>query len=127
MKKTKLLLVTAFSFWVIGCSEDSGEIVDEPQEEIEQIEDETEEETDPLMEVVKLIDIIENDSLTCLVNKQNPVSENYEPEDLVPVSVPTVFDNPEANQLRKEAADALEAMFLAAEEEGFYLYARSGY
>ena len=43
------------------------------------------------------------------------------------MDVPTVLDNPEVNQLRKEAADALKRMFDAAKQEGIYLYARSGY
>ncbi|RUS46160.1 D-alanyl-D-alanine carboxypeptidase family protein [Cohnella sp. AR92] len=68
-----------------------------------------------------------DDTLVSLVNKKHPLDKAYVPEDLVPVDVPTVLDNPEVNQLRKEAAAALSKMFDAASEDGVKLYARSGY
>lgn len=73
------------------------------------------------------IDIISDDSYTVLVNKFNDLSDTYTPDDLVTVSVPTVLENPEVNQMRKLAADALADMFDAAEENGFFLFARSGF
>ncbi|MFD0675169.1 D-alanyl-D-alanine carboxypeptidase family protein [Cohnella sp. GCM10027633] len=66
-------------------------------------------------------------SILALVNKKNPLPSSYAPEDLVTVAVPTVLDNPEVNQARKEPADALVSLFAAAEEAGYRLYARSGY
>lgn len=66
-------------------------------------------------------------TITALVNKQNSVGETYEPTDLVKLDVPTVLENPEVNQLRKVAADALKAMFEDAKKSDIYLYARSGY
>lgn len=73
------------------------------------------------------IDIDNDNSLTVLVNKQHSLKENYEPDDLVTVNVPTILENPEVNQLRKEAADALKEMFDVALDDGISLYARSGY
>lgn len=78
-------------------------------------------------EIVNDADIIDDASITVLVNKQHSLDENYEPDDLVQVEVHTVLENPEINQLRKEAADALKEMFDRAAEEDIYLYARSGY
>lgn len=65
-------------------------------------------------------------SIVVLVNKQYDLGD-YEPDDLVTVEVPTVLENPEVKQLRKEAADQLKEMFKFAEESGITLLARSGY
>lgn len=70
---------------------------------------------------------VEDRSIVALVNKEYSLGEDYAPEDLVTVDVPTILENPEVNQLRKVAADALKEMFDEAEESGIYLYARSGY
>src|SRR5699024_11003343 len=69
------------------------------------------------------IDIISDDSYTVLVNKFNDLSDTYTPDDLVTVSVPTVLENPEVNQMRTLAADALADIFDAAEENGFVMFA----
>lgn len=69
----------------------------------------------------------EDSSIVALVNKQFSLDEDYAPDDLVTVDVPTILENPEVNQLREVAADALKAMFDKAEESEIYLYARSGY
>lgn len=66
-------------------------------------------------------------TITVLVNKQFSLDEDYAPEDLVTVEVPTILENPEVNQLREVAADALKAMFDKAEQSDVYLHARSGY
>ncbi len=66
-------------------------------------------------------------SIAALVNKRNCLDEAYVPDDLVAVDVPTVLNNPEVNQLRREAAGALKEMFHKAAESGIELYARSGY
>lgn len=66
-------------------------------------------------------------TITALVNKQQHLDETYVPADLVDVDVPTVLNNPEVNQLRQAAADALKDMFAKAQEAGIKLYARSGY
>src|SRR5690625_3192692 len=66
-------------------------------------------------------------TITALVNKEHSLEDNYAPDDLVTVDVPTVLENPEVNQLREVAADALKDMFNEAKESGIYLHARSGY
>lgn len=74
-----------------------------------------------------ILEKIEDPSIAVLVNKQYSLGEDYVPDDLVTVRVPTVLENPEVKQLRKVAADALYDMFAKAKESGIYLYARSGY
>ncbi|UVI28569.1 M15 family metallopeptidase [Paenibacillus spongiae] len=66
-------------------------------------------------------------SIQVFVNKRYELAEDYAPTDLVDVEVPTVLRNPEVNQLREEAAEALKLMFGKAGEAGYKLYARSGY
>lgn len=87
-------------------------------------EDENEVDADS---IVDLIDIINDESNTVLVNKFNSLGEDYTPDDLVTVSVPTILENPEVNQLREAASTALTSLFAAAEEEGLFLFARSGF
>lgn len=72
---------------------------------------------------------IENpEKLDVLVNRKRNLPENYVPEDLVTLGeVPTVLSNPEVNQLRSAAYEALKEMFTAASETGNELHARSGY
>lgn len=69
-----------------------------------------------------------NNPYHILVNKQNPLSRDFVPENLV---MPKVrFYNPgniEKNYMEKEAAKALEDMFNAAKSEGINLIAVSGY
>lgn len=71
--------------------------------------------------------IINSSDILSLVNKNYSLEDDYVPDDLVTLDVPTVLENPEINQLRKEAADALKEMINSAEEENIDLYARSGY
>lgn len=66
-------------------------------------------------------------SIVTLVNKQNSLTESDVPSDLVTVDVPTVLENPEVNQLRKVAANALKSMFDEAIKDDIHLHARSGY
>lgn len=74
--------------------------------------------------------IIENpEKIDVLVNRRRNLPDTYIPEDLVTLSeVPTVLLNPEVNQLRNDAYEALKELFEAAKEEaGYVLCARSGY
>lgn len=74
--------------------------------------------------------VIQNpDNLLILVNKVYTLSEEYEPEDLVRPNVAFSFGNQdvEKSYLRQEAAAAIEKMFEAAANDGFQLYAISGY
>lgn len=73
--------------------------------------------------------IIKNtDDILVLVNKNRYLPPDYVPQDLAIPDVRFSFEEyDEKKQLRKIAADALEDLFSKAEEEGFYLYAKSGY
>ncbi len=102
--------------------DEPNEPIEEPQEPIEEpsAEDPTEQD----------IIIVENPgAIDVLVNRKNNLPDTYVPEDLITLAdVPTVLSNPEVNQLRKPAYEALIELFKAAEEEaGYDLYARSGY
>jgi len=81
------------------------------------------------VESPEYIVIIEKpDAIDVLVNKTYNLPSTYVPQDLVSLDdVPTVLANPEVNQLRKVAYEALKELFEAAREEGYFLYARSGY
>lgn len=63
-----------------------------------------------------------------LVNKNHALPSDYIPDDLVvpDVRFPFIEDLPK-KQMRKVAAEALESMFLAADEDGIALFAQSGY
>jgi len=62
-------------------------------------------------------------SIAQLVNKTHPLSSSYVPSDLVQLSLPSVRDT----FLRKEAADALCALFAGAQKDGLSLICNSGY
>lgn len=63
------------------------------------------------------------DNMQMLVNKYHNLPEDYEPSDLV-----TVTNSGENNaQMRKEAANAFEALVQAAQDQGFELSACSAY
>lgn len=72
--------------------------------------------------------VMNEDSMTVIVNKDRSLPEGYEPDDLVEPDVPFSFDEPhEKRKMRKEAAEALEKLFAAAEADGIELRAVSGY
>lgn len=63
-----------------------------------------------------------------LVNKDNKVSSDYEPEDLVPLETDFISNGDRSvNVLKSEAASALKEMFEGAEKDGVYLLGVSGY
>ena len=64
------------------------------------------------------------DSYLILANKKHRLPEGYEPSDL---ATPEVEMRYNTWTLRLEAAEALERMFAAAEEEGIHLVMGSGY
>lgn len=68
------------------------------------------------------------DSILVLVNKEYALPEDYSPSDLVvpEVRFPFTEDDPK-KQLRKEAANALEGLFTAADKSGHTLFAQSGF
>lgn len=72
--------------------------------------------------------VAEPASITVLVNKKYALPKDYVPDDLVEPDVPFIFEEKlEKRKLRKEAAEALEAMFAAAAEDGVLLAGVSGY
>lgn len=96
--------------------------------------DEEEEKELDLLEGTAHIDdegkvIVDNtDDILVLVNKNRNLPSDYVPSDLVVPNVRFPFEEfDEKKQMRKEAAEALEELFNAAEEEGIYLFAASGY
>lgn len=93
----------------------------------EKNEEDVNKETENELIIKDAEELHEDSSITALVNKEYGLSEDYIPEDLVTVDVPTVLENPEVKQLREEAATSLKEMFAEAEESGYYLHARSGY
>ena len=63
-----------------------------------------------------------------LVNKQHPLDKDYVPDDLVVPDVKFSFSGEDQKkQLQRVAAEALEKLFAAAEEDGIELRAVSGY
>ncbi|MEI3613066.1 D-alanyl-D-alanine carboxypeptidase family protein [Pseudogracilibacillus sp. SO30301A] len=77
----------------------------------------------------EFVEIVENPyEILVLVNKNYALPNGFDPEDLVvpDVRFPFSEDDPK-KQLRKEAANALEEMFRAADDEGVTLFAQSGY
>lgn len=72
--------------------------------------------------------VAEPEAITVLVNKKFALPQDYAPEDLVEPNVPFIFEEKlEKRKLRREAAEALEALFAAAEEDGILLAGVSGY
>lgn len=68
------------------------------------------------------------ESITVLVNKDLSLPIDYIPKDLVvPDVLFSIHGFDEKKQMRKEAAEALEKLFLASETENLSLYAVSGY
>ena len=67
-------------------------------------------------------------STMILVNKENPLPSDYVPEDLTVCNVRFAGGvEYSRKQMRREAAEALERMFDAAEEDGIELLGVSGY
>jgi len=72
-------------------------------------------------------DITSPDSVTVLVNKTFGLPEEYEPDDLVKVDIPFIYQDETVHSMRKIAADALLELFAAAKEDGIELAGVSGY
>ncbi len=100
----------------------------EPEKDPEE-EPKDPEEEEPIEIPEQGITIQNPEKIDVLVNKKRNLPNDYAPSDLEKLSeVPTVLENPEVNQLRSVAYEGLKELFKAAsEEEGYELYARSGY
>jgi len=102
----------------------------DPVEEPEEIPSESEENPDAeeSLEIEEVVTVGNPGAIDVLVNRVNNLPSDYVPEDLTEITeLPTVLLNPEVNQLREAAYEALKNLFAAAKEEGYDLYARSGY
>ncbi|MET3695996.1 D-alanyl-D-alanine carboxypeptidase [Bacillus oleivorans] len=82
------------------------------------------------IEVINQVPTITNpENLLVLVNKEYALPADYYPDDLVRPNVTFAFGDQdiEKSYMRKEAANALEGMFHAAQQEGIELLATSGF
>lgn len=70
------------------------------------------------------VDVYTDSSMGRIVNKEHPIPADYVPEDLSIMNVKRMNGE---QQLREEAARALEEMYAAAENDGIYLFVISGY
>lgn len=70
-------------------------------------------------------DLLMTSDYIVLTNKENLLSEDYIPPDLVKLTCKKISSDP--IQMREVAAKALSDMFAAAKEDGIVLYAHSGY
>ena len=70
-------------------------------------------------------DLLMTSDYIVLTNKENLLSEDYIPPDLVKLTCKKISSDP--IQMREVASNALSDMFAAAKEDGIILYAHSGY
>ena len=70
-------------------------------------------------------DLLMTSDYIVLTNKENLLSEDYIPPDLVKLTCKKISSDP--IQMREVAANSLSDMFAAAKDEGIILYAHSGY
>ncbi|MEF2248447.1 M15 family metallopeptidase [Paenibacillus sp. IITD108] len=84
---------------------------------------------DPVSQLGEAIPVVaEPESITALINPNNRLPDDYVPSDLVYPDVRFVFkEKIDKRKMRKEAAEALEKMFAAADEDGAYLAGVSAY
>lgn len=138
--KNRLIILGALMLMLalVACSESNdnkvgSNVVNNREENVAQANDETvtedsnEENVPDEEENPKEQESLKDPTILILVNKEYGLTEDYVPEDLITVEVPTVLENPEVNQLRVVAADALKLMFEEAKQSDVYLHARSGY
>lgn len=143
MSVKKYLMIFAIPLLLCGCSQINSLLDKLPFHGEESNETKTQDqnssEYDPLsLEAIFFNDIkevdgkkvIQNSTNTlALVNKQYYLPEDYVPTDLVRPEVTFSFgeEDIEKSLMRREAAEALEKMFLDAKNNGIELYAVSGY
>lgn len=83
-------------------------------------------ENELVLEEINCLENILNDSLFVLVNNQNKLNEDYEPNNLVEVDIPFV-EYIECKQLEQNTSNAAKEMFDAALNDGINILATSGY
>lgn len=118
---------------VIGCSNVREIKVSENKKDSIDIEanfnDENNMEKNNVAEIntkIQELENIINAQYMVLVNRENKISSEYEPEDLVLAKV-EFLSYIETRELNKDTAKAVEKMFFAAEKEGIKLLGASGY
>ena len=134
MKRNVLVVIALALFLMTSCNTTETTLSDttngstNQESDQEKVTDSETIEVDTKKDAEEEIDYTSPDSITVLVNKEYALPDGYEPKDLVVTNVrfPFTEDDPK-KQLRKEAAEALEQLFDAAEEEGHFLFAQSGY
>jgi len=134
MKRNVLIVISLALFLMTSCNTTETTLSDttngntDQESDQEKVTDSETIEVDTKKDAEEEIDYTSPDSITVLVNKEYALPDGYEPKDLVVPNVrfPFTEDDPK-KQLRKEAAEALEQLFDAAEEEGHFLFAQSGY
>jgi D-alanyl-D-alanine carboxypeptidase len=68
------------------------------------------------------------ENIVVIANKTKTLPSSYEPDDLVIPDIPFIFEEIiDKRFLRKEAAESIEKLFIAAGEDDIELYAASGY
>lgn len=111
-----------------GTVESGGEVQDELENSADNVETPAAEDGQAGKTEDGLAVIAQPESITALVNKQNKLPEDYNPSDLVYPDVRFIFDEKiEKRMLRKEAAEAVEEMFSAAENDSTPLAGVSAY
>lgn len=121
-----LLMISLLSTACLDFNKNSiAEGVSQDKEVVEPVEEDPDEEEIQENYLKELV--YDSSSLAVLVNKDYALDEDFKPDDLVTVSVPTVLENPEIKQLREEAAEKLKEMFEIAKQSNIILHARSGY
>ncbi|MCP3026779.1 D-alanyl-D-alanine carboxypeptidase family protein [Halobacillus sp. A5] len=117
--------------------EGNGTSEEEEDENNEEESEEQHEDANPEAYADELEEKVDEDGLTVIeepdikevvVNKSRKLPEGYEPEDLVTPDVRFPFEEDLPKKyMQPQAAEALENLFAAADEEGMELYATSGY
>jgi D-alanyl-D-alanine carboxypeptidase len=103
-------------------------VIEEPEPVKQDEEEEQEPKSSEAADPDSIPVIAEPESITVMVNKTIRLPIDYKPSDLVYPDVAFIFDEKvEKRMMRKEAAEALESMFSAAEEDGIMLAGVSGY
>ncbi|QGH35741.1 D-alanyl-D-alanine carboxypeptidase family protein [Gracilibacillus salitolerans] len=98
----------------------------EEKEEENQNQEENQQTDENANDSLTVID--DPNSVSLVVNKQRKLPDGFEPDDLVEADVPYhAAEGDPKRLLRKVAADALDALFVAAKEDDLDLVAVSGY
>lgn len=129
------MLLSAFLLVTSGCSHDNNSMVKEPTTEKDKPVQAEKSDTSSTKGTASAeqnpavpVTVMDPDAIPVLVNKENILPDDYKPSDLVYPDVRFTFtEKIEKRMMRKEAADALELLFQAADEQGVPLAGVSAY